>query len=403
MRKKIIRITTIPISIKILLTGQLRFMNQYYDVLAVSSDDACFEETLSVEGVKGVKIKMTRQITVIKDLIALIKLIILIHKEKPDFVHTHTPKAGILGMLAAYICLVPNRLHTVAGLPLLETKGIKRILLNFIEKLTYACATRVYPNSFELEKIIVKNGYSATEKLKVIGNGSSNGINTSFFDKQLFINDTQRIKQQLGITQDQFLFCYVGRVVSAKGINELIKSFVRLQKEFPKIKLLLVGGTEKQLDALQPKIEIMIDNHDSIHFLGYQEDVRPFLAISDVFVFPSYREGFPNVVMQAGAMGLPSIVSNINGCNEIIKDGVNGIIIPPKEEEALYSSMKDIFINVDLREQLASNARKMIVERFDQQVYWNALLDEYKSLEFENSKIHTIEKIKMVRTSQGPM
>ena len=356
-------------------------MSQYYNILAVSSDDECFNEMLSDEHVKGFKIEMTRKITLRKDFSALIKLIRLFLREKPNIVHTHTPKAGALGMLAAYITRVPNRLHTVAGLPLLEAKGSKRLLLNFIEKLTCACATKVYPNSFELEKIIIKNGYTSPGKLKVIGNGSSNGIDTTYFSKAALASDNIILKEHLGIPAGDFLFCFVGRIVCAKGINELVNTFTRLQLVYPQIHLLLIGGFEKPLDPVYPEVENLIMNNKAIHFMDYQPDVRPFLAISDVFVFPSYREGFPNVVMQAGAMGLPCIVTDINGCNEIIENGVNGLVIPVKDEESLYNSMKMLIQNNELRNKMASMARKMIVERYNQQDLWKTLLAEYKNLE----------------------
>ena len=378
---KIIRITTVPISIKILLKGQLKYMSQYYNVVAVSSDDQCYDDMLSYEHVKGFKIEMTRKITLAKDVLALIKLIRLFIKEKPSIVHTHTPKAGTLGMLAAYITRVPNRLHTVAGLPLLEAKGSKRLLLNFVEKLTCACATKVFPNSFELEKIIIKNGYTSPCKLKVIGNGSSNGIDTAYFSKAALASDDIILKGHLGIPVGEFLFCFVGRIVCAKGINELVNTFTRLQLVYPRIHLLLIGGFEKQLDPVLPEIENLIMNDKAIHFMDFQQDVRPYLAVSDVFVFPSYREGFPNVVMQAGAMGLPCIVTDINGCNEIVENGVNGLIIPVKDEESLYNSMKMLFENKEMRNQMASMSRKMIIERYDQQDLWKALLAEYRNLE----------------------
>lgn len=371
--RKIIRITTVPQSLKNLLKGQLRFMSQYYEVVAVSSDGDCFEEMLEEQGVRGVRISMTRKISPLQDLVSLFKLICLFLNEKPDIVHTHTPKAGTLGMLAALITRVPHRLHTVAGLPLLVATGKKRKLLNLVEKITYACATKVYPNSFVMERIILDNHFTYQSKLKVIANGSSNGIDTSFFSSDAFLEykDPQR---------KTYSFCFVGRVVKDKGINELVKAFVRLYEVNNNIELIIIGPFEKELDPVLPEVEELILSHPAIFFKGRQNDIRPFLINTDVFVFPSYREGFPNVVMQAGAMGIPAIVTNINGCNEIIVDGINGKIIPVRNENALYDMMKYFIDNPVLVEKMAGKAREMITSRYEQHIVWDALLMEYRSL-----------------------
>ena len=177
-----------------------------------------------------------------------------------------------------------------------------------------------------------------------------------------------------------FTFCFVGRMVRDKGINELIHVFIRLYQENTQIRLLLVGSFEKDLDPFLPEVEEQILHHPGINFVGWQPDVRPFLAASDAFVFPSYREGFPNVVMQAGAMGLASIVTDINGCNEIIVDGKNGVIISSKDEEALYLAMKDFVAHPEKVKQMAANARPMIASRYEQKMVWEALLGEYRRI-----------------------
>ena len=328
---KIIRATTIPLSLEKLLENQLAFIKSFYDIVAVSSDEEKLKKFARSQGVKWYSIKMTRKITPIIDLISLLKMYLLILREKPDIVHTHTPKAGIIGMLAAYIANVPIRLHTVAGLPLLETTGTRRIILNFVEKVTYKCSTKVYPNSYGLKKIILKHRFTSENKVKVIGNGSSNGIDTSYFDPELFsIKDKEVVKTNLGIKTTDFVFIFVGRVVGDKGINELVASFEKLCLVEENLKLLLVGPFEDELDPLQKKTKRLINNNENIISVGYQKDVRPYFSISNCLVFPSYREGFPNVVMQAGSMSLPSIVTDINGCNEIIENNVNGKVIKVK-------------------------------------------------------------------------
>ena len=384
--KKLIRITTVPISFKVLLKGQLRFMaSNGFDVKGVSSEGEELKEVRENEGIVMEAINMSRKITPFQDLKSLWEMWNFLRKEKPQIVHTHTPKAGIIGMLAARLAGVPHRLHTVAGLPLMEAMGIKRKILNFVEKLTYSSATRVYPNSKGLYDFILQNHFTQSNKLKIIANGSSNGINTTFFSPEQ-VTETERVtlREKLNIQPDDFVFVFVGRIVSDKGINELIKAFSELQtaknNELTGIKLLLVGGLENDLDPLNPETLAEINQNKDIISAGFQQDVRPFFAISDALAFPSYREGFPNVVMQAGAMGLPSIVSDINGCNEIIVEGENGLIIPPKNVEKLKEKMLTLARDKNLYIKLKENSRRMIENRYEQFVVWKALLEEYEGL-----------------------
>jgi len=379
---KIIRVTTIPKSLGGLLKGQLKFMSQYYEVIGISGKgEGRLDRVAKEEGIAVVPVEMTRKITPIKDLQAVYTLYKIFRKEKPDIVHSHTPKAGTLAMLAAKLARVPHRLHTIAGLPLLEASGAKRTLLDTVEKITYACATMIYPNSFGLKDIILENKYTKPKKLKVIANGSSNGIDTSFFDPTLYTpEDNQKLRDELKIKSSDKVIIYVGRLVKDKGINELVQAFKRISTDHPEAKLLLVGIYEKDLDPLSPEIENEIETNPNIIFVGWQNDVRPFFAISDILAFPSYREGFPNVVMQAASMGVASVVTDINGCNEIITEGENGLIIPVKDTEAVYQKVLELIKNDDVRNTLAANSRTSITTRYECQVVWESLLEEYQSL-----------------------
>ncbi len=383
MRKnKLIRITTIPLSLEKLLEGQLTFMNSHYEVIAIAADQERLEKYGSDNKVRTFWVNMTRKITPVEDLKAVYKLYKYFKVEHPLIVHTHTPKAGIVGMLAAKLAGVPIRLHTVAGLPLLETTGGKRNILNFVEKLTYSLASKIYPNSFELKKIILDQNFTTNNKLKILGKGSSNGVDTKYFDPSIYsTKNNELLRAQLGINKKDLVFVFIGRIVSEKGINELITAFEKLYNGNPNIKLLLVGPFESDLDPIDDSNFEIIKSHSEIISVGYQEDVRPYLAISDVLAFPSYREGFPNVVMQAGAMNLPSIVTNINGCNEIIKDNENGIIIPVKDSTSLYRAMILLVNDRSLLEKLKKNARANITFNYEREQFWNLLLAEYKELE----------------------
>ncbi len=377
--KKLIRITTVPISLEKLLENQLKFMSDYYEITAISADKERLSQFGEQQGVKTFEVALTRKITPLQDLKAVLKLYKYLKNEKPFIVHTHTPKAGIVGMLASYLAKVPNRLHTVAGMPLMEATGFKRKILNFVEKLTYRCATKVYPNSFGLQQIIIDEGFTTTNKLKVIANGSSNGIDTTYFNPKVYSESTNNnLKKSLGITKKDFVFIFVGRIVGDKGINELISAFTSLLNDNSNIKLLLVGPLETDLDPLKAQTIQQINNNPKIIPVGYQQDVRPYFAIADVLVFPSYREGFPNVVMQAGAMGLPSIVSDINGCNEIILEGKNGFIVPVKSTENLVNMMGFCCNDVNSMVKMSNFARNRMLEKYQREFVWNELLKEYQ-------------------------
>lgn len=360
----------------------MQYMSQYYSITAISSDEPILERVGKQQGVAVFNVEMTRKITPLQDLKAVWQLYHYFRREKPFIVHTHTPKAGTVGMLAAKLAGVPNRLHTIAGLPLLEATGSKRKLLNLVEKVTCYCATMIYPNSHGLKEIIIREQFCKPDKLKVIGNGSSNGINTNHFNPDHFSeNDKLILRSNLGITPEDFVLVFVGRLVGDKGINELVAAFQKLNTIGLPVKLLLVGPQEDDLDPLQSGTLHQINTNHNIIALGFQSDVRPYFAISDVLVFPSYREGFPNVVMQAGAMGLPSIVTDINGCNEIIDAGKNGIIIPVKDEQAIFNAMEKMLKDPILLEKMKQNARSMILSRYEQEVVWKAILAEYEKLE----------------------
>ena len=377
---KLLRITTVPSSLSILLKGQLRFMQENgFEVIAVSSDGNLVTDFISNEACRHVVIPMTRTISPIADLKALITMCKLLRKEKPMIVHSHTPKAGMVAMLAAYVTRVPIRLHTVAGLPLMEAKGIKRMVLNAVEKITYACASKVYSNSAKLARFIIEQGFAKPGKIKVLGNGSSNGIDTEYYQAGVgIIAQAKEMKKELGINNRNFVFIYVGRLVKNKGISELIQAFKQAQKIYPITRLLLLGEQEPELDPLKKETIEEIKTNPNIISAGFQKDIRPFLALSNVLVFPSYREGFPNVPMQAGCFGLRSIVANINGCNEIIEHMKNGLIIPAKDTDALFCAMEKLIVDKPAYLSMKENARKMIVERYEQKMIWKLLLEEYQ-------------------------
>lgn len=378
---KIIRLSTIPLSLNVLLKGQLKFLNKYYIVIAVSGKGDDLIDVGIREGVSTYSIVMERKISPLKDFGSLLKLYFYFKKERPYIVHSITPKAGLLSMIAAKLAGVPIRMHTFTGLIFPLKIGLFQKVLILMDKLLCLCATNIYPEGMGVKRDLI--AYKITTKpLKVLGNGNVNGIDKSHFDPKLYnINYKVEERRKLGILENDFVFIFVGRLVRDKGINELITAFLKLETTHKDVKLLLVGSFENELDPLDAQTIKGINESSRIMSVGYQHDVRSYFAISDTLVFPSYREGFPNVVLQAGAMELPSIVTNINGSNEIILEGENGTIIPVKNSEAVYKAMKKMLEDVNFRIKLKQNARSMIISRYDQQLVWDAILQEYKRLE----------------------
>jgi glycosyltransferase involved in cell wall biosynthesis len=375
----LIRITTVPMSLHYLLRGQLPFMQANgFKVLAVSADGPERKDILN-EGIGHYIIPFTRKITPFQDLVCLFKLIRLFRNVKPTIVHTHTPKAGLLGMLAAWMCRVPVRLHTVAGMPVMEARGLTRIILKITERITYAGAHKVYPNSKGLLEYIQTEFKIQNSKFKIIGKGSSNGIDAAYFSRNPHLEaEAKQIRHRYEIPLPARVLSFVGRIVKDKGIGELIGAFRQLCAQNDEVYLLLVGPLEQDLDPLSVADLSFLQANPRVIMPGFQPDVRPWLLASDIFVFPSFREGFPNVVMQAACLEVPCVVSDINGCNEIIRHGETGLLVEPKQEEVLYQAVIRLLEDEALQSAFKVKAREFVVQNFDQQVMWTALLNEYK-------------------------
>lgn len=383
-RMKLIKASTVPGSLNTFCRGQLNELsvNQGYDVVALSSPGEQLDEISAREKIRTIAVSMERHISLWKDLKSLIALISTFRKEKPDIIHSMTPKAGLLCMLAAWLCRVPIRIHTFTGLVFPTATGIKQKILITTDRMTCACATDIIPEG-EGVKRDLQNFRITKKSLKVLGYGNVRGIDLNHYS----ITDEVVAKASKIKKEGFFTFVYIGRIVRDKGINELVEAFTKLNSDYPATHLILVGRYEENLDPIKRETKTAIDSNNAIEAVGQQSDVRQWLAASDALVFPSYREGFPNVVIEAGAMGLPSIVTDINGCNEIIQEGENGTIIPPRNADALYEAMKRFVTDRDATSKMAANARKMVADRYEQQFVWNALFEEYKRLINESSKL----------------
>ena len=375
---KIIRTTTVPTSLNTFCRGLLRELEEQdgYEIVAVSSPGKDLEEIAEQEGVKTVAVPMHREISPLNDLKSLWGLIKVFRKEKPTMVHSMTPKAGLLSMMAAWVCRVPVRLHTFTGLVFPTSTGLKQKILIFTDRVTCACATHIVPEGEGVKNDLIN--YGITKKpLKVLGYGNVRGIDLNRFDPEL-----PEVKAEAGkIHKDGvFTFVSIGRLVGDKGINELVEAFKRLNEKYPATRLILIGPEERKLDPLRDETIAEIENNPAIEAVGRQSDVRPWLVASDTLVHPSYREGFPNVVIEAGAMGLPSIVTDINGSREIIIEGENGTIVPSKDIAALETAMEKFIKDRESTKAMASKARNMAASRFEQGFVHKCLRDYYKEI-----------------------
>ena len=408
-RKKLIRVTTADISLNSLLKGQLMFLNQYFEVIGVAKDTGVLKEVSEREGIRVVDAPLERPISLVKDIKGLWFLYRLFRKEKPWCVHANTPKGSLLAMIAAWFACVPHRVYTVTGLRYQGAHGLLRMILKTMERLSCLFATNVIPEGQGVLQCLKRDNITK-KSLQVIHYGNINGKDTEFFsrdntiqtaslklaDKHIFLRNLSEkearslVRSELGFSNNDFIFVFIGRLVNDKGLGELADALRKLEDEKLEIKLLLIGEIDGEDDALaKDKLNYLMQSKN-IKYIGVQSDIRPYLMASDVLVFPSYREGFPNVPLEAGALGLPAIVTNINGSNEIIEDGVNGKIIQaPLDNKGvrvnditieLYTMMKWFYYHPEEVKRMGENARPIICERYEQHNVWKALLEYYKQL-----------------------
>ena len=383
MLLKLLRITTVPISLDLLLTDQMAFMkSKGFEVLMVSADGPERERVRAREGCEHVVIPFTRKITPFKDLVCLIKLISLIKKEKPDIVHTHTPKAGLLGMLAAKVCGVKVKLHTVAGLPLMTASGLKKKVFISMEQLTAWAADVILPNSHSLMQYMKDQKLVSDQKLSIIGKGSTNGIDLSRFSiNQLGPAQLDKIKSSISYDESNTYLLSIGRLVRDKGIVELINAFQSLKLKRENLKLILLGPLEKiRSEELLPSDTLLvIQNDPDIIHINWSDDVECFLSLADVFIQASHREGFPNVTLQAGAMECPIVCSKIPGNIDIVADGETGFYFEKGNALDLERKVLCVLNSVSKTKVMSQVLRKQIEMYFDRKEIHNQLLAFYKS------------------------
>lgn len=370
--KKIIRAVTVSQSLSFCREIMIKMRAMGYEMVAVTSPGPDLDKLIDKDKFHCVAVPMERHISIVRDMKSLIKMISVFRKEKPQVVHSMTPKAGMICMVAAWLTRVPVRIHTFTGLVWPTATGLKRRILMMTDWLTCACATHVIP---EGQGVLddLKNGGITKKPMKVLGYGNVMGVDMERFSSARF---------EVSKDPNVFTFVFVGRIVGDKGINELVEAFDKLHNKYKNTRLVLVGRYEHNLDPVSDTTRKLIDNNDAINACGpkYGDDLLQMYVNADCFVMPSYREGFPNTVLEAGAMGLPSIVTDINGSREIIETGKNGLIVPSKDSDALYNAMERMLTDNTLRETMKNNAREMIASRFEKNFVQKCQIDFYKEV-----------------------
>ena len=372
--KKILRTVTVPQSINFFKEVIQRMAKDGYEIVVVTSPGVELDKfRAECPQFKVIELPMERHISLWKDALSLLRMIWVLLKERPFIIHSMTPKAGLLTMVAGWLTRVPLRIHTFTGLVWPTAVGTKRKVLMLTDKILCACATHVIPEGQGVLDDLKRNGV-CKKQMKVLGYGNVKGVDMELFNPNRFVRKR--------VEPDTFVFLFVGRIVGDKGVNELVEAFVKLNEKHPHTRLWLVGTYEEQLDPVTDITRSRIETCGAIKFLGpkYADDLRQMYVEADCFVMPSYREGFPNTVLEAGAIGLPSVVTDINGSREIIMDGVNGLIVPSKDAEALYSAMERIFTDNKVREEMASNSRPLIYSRFEKSFVQGCQIEFYNEI-----------------------
>ena len=367
---KLLIVTTVPQTLATILRDQPRFLSQQFDVTLATSPGPEWAKVAANEQVPVELVPMARGVNPIADLISIARMIRLIRRLRPDAVHAYTPKAGLVTMVAAALCRVPVRIFTFTGVMFPFHSGLKHWLLIWLDRLIASFATCIVPEGEGVKRELLK--FAITKKpLEVIGHGNIAGVDTDSFDPDArgVKEASERLAVELGLGGADRIFCFVGRLSREKGLVELAQAFGTLPGS---AHLLIVGALDERapIDAhALPGLD-----HPRIHRLGFQDDIRPALAASDVLILPSYREGFPNVILQAAAMRLPVLATDICGCNEFVSPGVNGWLVEPRDAKALAAAMREaLTLPPDALKAMGEAGRRRVKERHERRAFWDSL------------------------------
>jgi glycosyltransferase involved in cell wall biosynthesis len=360
----------------LILAERLRTLREAgFHVTLVSSPGPLLARMAAEERVECVAIPMRREISLLADMVALLRLWWLLFRLKPDMTEFSTPKAGLLGSIAAMLCRVPTRVYLLRGLKLETSAGIKRRILLEAEKLASACSHAVLCNSDSLRSEALALGIASERKLRLLGSGSSNGV-----DVERFQPGPCNLRSQLGIPRNAKVIGFVGRLTRDKGLPELIEAFDAILAAKPETHLLLVGWFDAAEDALGREWRSRIQKNPRIHMTGFVADTAPYYRMMDVMVLPTWREGFPNVILEAAATGIPVVTTLCTGSRDSVVPEVTGLLIPPGYPVAIEESVLQLLRNPERRFRMGRAARAWVLEHYvNGQVLGRTVLF-YKSL-----------------------
>lgn len=385
---KLIRITTVPLSLKSLLSNQMKYMKENgFDVIMVSSDGREWPDLVKNEGCDYRIVTMAREMAPFKDLKSLWRLYKLFKREKPDIVHSHTPKAGLLAMLAAKFAGVKIRIHTIAGLRFMTAKGFSRRILVFMEKLTGKAAHYVWPNSYSLLNYIRSQKLVNEKKLQVIGAGSSNGVDLNRYSVNTLKQEKlDEIKKHLNYEDKLCYLLSMGRIVKDKGIGEVLQVFKTLYENNPQLRLILLGAFEDELDPISDTAREIFKTHPAIIHIDWSDYAEYFMHLSRLMVHASYREGFPSTLLQAGAMNCPIVCSAIEGSVDIVTHKETGLLFQPGNSTDLLEKLQYALANTTEMKRCALNLRQKVEENFSQPYVHASIKSKYMEL-LQNARL----------------
>ena len=347
----------------LILGARLRaLLRAGFRVVLVSGPGELLERTASGIGVECVALPMRRCIAPLADLVALVRLWWILGSYNPDLVEFSTPKAGLLGMVAARLRGVPRRIYMLRGRKLERSRGFKRWILLAAERVACSCAHRVLCNSKSLLAEAVALGLAPAGKLLVLGEGSSNGVDVEHFSPGPSV-----VREQFSIPRDAPVVGFVGRLTRDKGLPELIEAFDRILLAEPSTHLLLVGWFDRAEDALDAGLRDRIHNHPRIHCSGFVSDTSPYYRGMDLMVLPTWREGFPNAVLEAAATGIPVVTTESTGARDAVIAEVTGLLIPPGYPEAIVEAVVKLLRNPERRSHMGRAARAWVTEHYSEE------------------------------------
>jgi glycosyltransferase involved in cell wall biosynthesis len=379
---KIARIATVPFFLFNHLRLQITDLARAgHEIVLISSGGSQVDSLKEIEGVRFVQLEIQRQISLFKDLVSLWHMYRLFRKEQFDIVHTTTPKAGMLGAIAAFLTRVPIRLHTFTGQAWAEMQGPKRQLAKLGDKLTVALNTRCYADSQSQRDFMVQEGIARRDKVHVLGAGSLAGVDLRRFRGKNPDAEAHQQLHKLKVPDGHRIIAFIGRITADKGVRELIESFRVLQTQALPCSLLLIGPEEPDAPVLYQATHLADLAH--VHLLGYQPTPERWLAVTDILCLPSFREGFGSVVLEAAAMGVPTIGTDIPGLRDAVIHNETGILVPAKNVSALALALTKLLVDEDLRFTMSTRASLRAREHFDANVLNALLIEEYRSLHNE--------------------